>query len=72
MATTERSNLYRLIEKQLGEPLEDYVATRRPRLSWRDLAQELSAHVGVDVSHESLRLWFTDISTSTATTAAVA
>lgn len=70
MATPDRSNLYRLIEKQLDQPLADYVAARRPRLSWRDVAAELSAQVGVDVSNETLRLWFANPPTPTASSTA--
>jgi hypothetical protein len=56
-----RSSLYRLIEKQLGASLADYVATRRPERSWRTIAAELSEQIGDDViTHESLRTWFAD------------
>lgn len=70
MPLTERSSLYRLIEKQLGEPLADYVAARRASMSWRDLATELSKQVGVEVSYETLRLWFSEAAPTATTTAA--
>lgn len=57
---TQRSTLYRLIEKQLGSSLEEYVTTRRPAQSWRAIATELSDQIGVEVTHESLRTWFAD------------
>lgn len=56
----QRSSLYRLVEKQLGGTLSDYIAERRPAQSWRAIATELTERIGVDVSHESLRLWFAD------------
>lgn len=56
----QRTSLYRLIEKQLGGDLAEYVSTRRPEMSWRSIAAELSDRIGVEVSHESLRLWFAD------------
>lgn len=54
----KRSNLYQLIEKQLGESLADYVSTRRPTQSWRAIAADLGRRTGAEISHESLRLWF--------------
>lgn len=56
----QRSSLYRLIEKQLDGSLADYVAARRPALSWRTIADELADRIGVEVNRESLRLWFGD------------
>lgn len=56
----QRSSLYRLIERQLGGSLADYVSARRPAQSWRAIASELGDRIGVEVSHESLRLWFGD------------
>lgn len=58
--STERSSLYRLIERQLGEGLAGYVSVRRPTQSWRAIAGELGERIGVEVSYESLRLWFGD------------
>jgi hypothetical protein len=58
--STERSSLYRLIERQLGEELAGYVSARRPAQSWRAIAGELGDRIGVEVSHESLRLWFAE------------
>ncbi len=56
----QRSNLYKLIEKQLGSSLAGYVSERRPAQSWRAIAGDLSERIGVEVSYESLRLWFAD------------
>jgi hypothetical protein len=61
----QRSNLYKLIERQLGASLADYVLTRRPEQSWRTIAAELSGLVGIEVNHESLRLWFSESDDST-------
>lgn len=58
--STERSSLYRLIERQLGQNLADYVSARRPAQSWRAIAAALTERIGVEVSHESLRLWFSE------------
>lgn len=58
---TERSNLYLLVEKQLGSSLEEFVSERRPGQSWRSIASELQRHIGgVRLSHEILRQWFPD------------
>lgn len=56
----QRSSLYRLIERQLGADLAEYVTQRRPGQSWRTIAAELSERIDFKVSHESLRLWFGD------------
>jgi hypothetical protein len=47
----------------LDKPLSDYVRekrTGRPKWSWADIAAQLSDDTGskVDVSGETLRLWF--------------
>jgi hypothetical protein len=59
-SSTPRSSFYRLVERQLSESLADYVSARRPAQSWRTIAAELGDQIGVEVSHESLRLWFAD------------
>lgn len=61
--TKVRSRLYRLVERRLVESskaqtLAEYIAARRPDTSWRDLAAELVTDTQVELSHESLRLWF--------------
>ena len=65
---THRTDRYRLIEGCLGESLATFVADRRrvdcppfgqPR-SWRSIAEELRERTGIEVHHESLRLWFAD------------
>lgn len=63
---THRSTLYRLLEKQLGASLSDYVTSRRPAQSWRAIAAELSDAIGVEVTHESLRNWFAEAEESAA------
>ncbi len=55
-----RSPLYRLIEKSLEEPLEDFVAERLPVLGWRKIAEEIHSQSGVFVSYNTLRSWFRD------------
>lgn len=60
---TQPTALYQLIETRLGETLADWVAERRrpdlrPPASWRRLAFELSTVTGVEVTNETLRVWF--------------
>lgn len=55
---TQPSTLYRLAEAGLDEALTDFIATRRPHTSWREIAEELAAKSGVTVHEETLRLWF--------------
>lgn len=64
---SQRSSFYKLVEKQLGGSLADYVSIRRaevvagqrrPPQPWRVIAEELSEQIGVEVSYESLRSWF--------------
>lgn len=55
---TTRPVLYQLIEERLGEPLADFVASRRPYWSWRQLAAEITKTTETSVSWESLRTWF--------------
>lgn len=53
----------RLAELLLGESLEHFVRSRRADgLPWRYVARDLFDATGgeVDVTHESLRLWFPD------------
>lgn len=56
----ERPVLYQLIEARLGEPLADFVSSRRPYWSWRQLATELTSRCNASVSHEALRTWFAE------------
>lgn len=55
---TTRPVLYQLIEERLGEPLADFVASRRPVWSWRQLAREITKTTNTAVTGESLRTWF--------------
>lgn len=48
-----------LAAKNLGT-LPDFIAARRPRQSWQQIAGELSDASGRHVSHETLRRWFAD------------
>jgi hypothetical protein len=54
----ERPVLYQLIEAKLDVSLADFVGSRRPQWSWRQLAAEVTVKTGVAVSHEALRTWF--------------
>jgi hypothetical protein len=58
--------LRRLAELLLGEPLEDFVRSRRPHKAWRFIARDLydATNGEIDVTHESLRLWFPDATPS--------
>lgn len=52
------SRLYRLVEERLDGTLADLVAARRPTTSWRDIASDIATTTGIEVSYETLRLWF--------------
>lgn len=54
----DRATLYLLLEAKLGQPLDGYVAARRPELSWRRLAADIQQRTGVNVSWVSLWTWF--------------
>jgi hypothetical protein len=55
----ERSRLYKLIERGLGEDFEALVAARRQyEYSWAALAREISDRSEIEVSDETLRRWF--------------
>lgn len=56
----EPSRLYRLIEERLDGTLAELIAARRPHTSWKDIAAEVTEMSGIEVSWESLRLWFAD------------
>ena len=56
----EPSRLYRLIEERLDGTLAELIAARRPHTSWKDIAAEVTETTGIEVSWESLRLWFAD------------
>jgi hypothetical protein len=56
-----RTDLYDTVEAKLGEPLADYVNTRRatdPATSWRRIGLEITARTGIDITGEALRVWF--------------
>jgi len=55
---TQPSDRYLLIQERLREPLAEYVAKRRPSVSWRIIARELWQRTEIDVSYEQLRQWF--------------
>jgi hypothetical protein len=64
---TERSKLYRLIERGLGSSLVDLVAKRRTYdYSWAAIAREVSDQSGIEVSDETLCRWFRDSEMATA------
>ena len=56
-----RSPLYQLIEDRLGLSLEGLVAEARPRrMTWAEIAADIRQRTGVDLSQETLRLWFAE------------
>lgn len=57
---TRPSPTYQLIEQKLGEPLDQFVAKRRPGTAWRLIAMEIYERTDIDITYESLRTWFTD------------
>lgn len=55
----ERSRLYKLIERGLGENFEALVIARRQyEYSWAAIAREVSDRSEIEVSDMSLRRWF--------------
>lgn len=58
---SQPSPLYQLIEARLGGTLPDLVAARRPpRKSWREVADEIQERTGIQISDETLRIWFAE------------
>jgi hypothetical protein len=58
---TERSKLYRLVERDLGESLADLIAARRTYdYPWAAIAREISARSEIEISDDTLRRWFPD------------
>ena len=50
---------YQLVEHLLDDDLDRWVTTRREAgTGWRPLARALSDQTGIQVSHETLRSWF--------------
>lgn len=57
----------RLLDHMLDGKLRDYVAKRRTAgHSWRRISLDLHDDCGVDVTHETLRNWFADLSADAA------
>jgi hypothetical protein len=55
------TQMWRLAEHLLGEPLQPWVAARRDRgESWQRIAAELHEASGgvLDINRETLRIWF--------------
>lgn len=50
----------------LGEPVENFIAARRPQRSWRLLARDLydATDGRVDVTPESVRSWHVEAQTA--------
>lgn len=59
MSLAERSPTQQLASLKLGRPLDEYVAEKRAAgLPWSSIADELSRDTDVNISRESLRLWY--------------
>lgn len=64
---TERSKLYRLVERDLGEPLADLITARRTYdYPWAAIAREVSARSAIEISDDTLRRWFPEGDEATA------
>lgn len=49
------------VETELRRDLEQYVRVRLAEgLSWRAICNDVRRDTGINVSHESLRSWFTE------------
>lgn len=57
---TQPTPLFQLAEARLGSSLDAYVAERRATTSWRAMAADLTARTGVQLTGETLRVWFAD------------
>lgn len=57
---SNRSDKQHLVEVLLGRAIAEYVAERRPAMSWARISQDLRDDTGTYVSQESLRLWCRD------------
>jgi hypothetical protein len=56
-----RTAKYLLLQLRLGRDLSAYVAeARKAERDWRSIAADLRALTGLDISHETLRVWFAD------------
>ena len=59
-----RSPLYQLVEARLGGSLEDLVTEARPprvpRATWAEIAAQIGEKTGIELSGETLRLWFVE------------
>lgn len=56
-AMSEPTRSEKLIEIALGEPVAEFVAQRRPDMSWRTLAKEITSRTGESITGETLRQW---------------
>lgn len=52
-----------LADVLLGQPLQDYVLSRRPERSWRLIARDVytATNGRIDVTHETLRGWYSEL-----------
>lgn len=56
MAVPEK---YTEIERKLGTPLADLIQSRRAeQVAWRRIALEVTARTGVDITGETIRVWY--------------
>lgn len=60
LGMSQPSVLYQLVEARLDGTLAEYVAAHRATTSWRTMAADLTELTGVQLNHETLRLWFAD------------
>jgi len=75
--TTPRTDKQRLADLLLGQPVEEWIAARRPDTSWEKIAAELTQATqgGIEVTDMTVRRWMTDqlddIATDTASAGAM-
>lgn len=59
MSQPSPPKLYLDIEEKLGEPLGAMLAQRRDAgVPWRRLANEITSRTGIDITGETLRVWY--------------
>ena len=62
MSTTPRTDKQRLADLLLGQPVEEWIAARRPETSWEKIARDLTIVTNgqIEVTDMTIRRWMLD------------
>jgi hypothetical protein len=52
--------MYRLIDAKLDGGLDEFVASRRPLVTWQEIADQIRELTGERPTRETVRLWYVD------------